>query len=519
MTDQPMTDQPMSDPPLNDECRQAVRREAPPVPVIIVGGGFSGATAAVQLVRRSAQALAITVVEPRPRVGPGLAYSATDPDHRLNGPVLTHAIDPEDPADLLNWCERTGVLQRDPGAFSATGKPFVRRSDFGHYLAQSVQAHAHWPANGSTIRHVQGLATGANCVDGGVTVQVQGGDALHGAMLIVATGNPRPRLRAPFDAALQGHPRVWADPLDPARPLQLPPEARVLLVGSGLTALDLMATLLRQGHRGPVDVLSRRGLRPRPQAPDPVLPPGVPVPRILDSINAELPDWLRAASRTPTARSWTRALRARIRSGQAGGETWHAGFDELRNVVWRAWPLLPPAEQRRFLQRLRTWYDMHRFRTPPMTDARIRDAESLGQVRYRAARVQHVGALPDGTLQATWTDAMGLHTQSFDAVVNCTGLDATAQVDDNPLLASLRSQGQLQVDPAGIGFAVDAHGCAIGRDGRADPRLRIIGPPTAGTFGDPLGAMFIAAQVHRMLPHWLQTLAGVQLATGAFVTR
>jgi uncharacterized NAD(P)/FAD-binding protein YdhS len=335
----------------------------------------------------------------------------------------------------------------------------------------------------------------------------------------VATGNPQPRLRAPFDAALQGHPRVWADPLDPARPLQLPPEARVLLVGSGLTALDLMATLLRQGHRGPVDVLSRRGLRPRPQAPDPVLPPGVPVPRILDSINAELPDWLRAASRTPTARSWTRALRARIRSGQAGGETWHAGFDELRNVVWRAWPLLPPAEQRRFLQRLRTWYDMHRFRTPPMTDARIRDAESLGQVRYRAARVQHVGALPDGTLQATWTDAMGLHTQRFDAVVNCTGLDATAQVDDNPLLASLRSQGQLQVDPAGIGFAVDAHGCAIGRDGRADPRLRIIGPPTAGTFGDPLGAMFIAAQVHRMLPHWLQTLAGVQLATGAFVTR
>ena len=202
----------------------------------------------------------------------------------------------------------------------------------------------------------------------------------------------------------------------------------------------------------------------------------------------------------------------RIRAGHARGETWHAGFDELRNIVWRAWPLLPPAQQRRFLQRLRTWYDMHRFRAPPMTDERVRAAEALGQVRHRAARVQSVSAQSDGTLQARWTDASGDHCRCFDAVLNCTGLDAAAQVADNPLLASLRQQGRLQVDAAGIGFAVDAHGCAIDRAGRADAHLRLIGPPTAGTFGDPLGAMFIAAQVHRLLPHLLSTLESTSAA-------
>lgn len=475
-----------------------------PTRVLVVGGGFSGATAAVQLVRRSLQPLAITVVEPRPRVGPGLAYSATDPDHRLNGPVLTHAIDPEHPGELLDWCQAQGVFERDPAALAAGGKPFVRRRDFGDYLAAAVQAHA--THKGSRIDHRQALAVAAGRQGDGVFVQLQDGTRLQAALLIVATGNPRPRLRPPIDPALANDPRVWADPLDPGRPLQLPADARVLVLGSGLTALDLLATLLRQGHRGLIDVLSRRGLRPRPQAPDPVLPPGAPVPRILDLINGEMPAWLRAAG-PPTVRGWTRALRQRIRRGQAQGETWHAGFDELRNTVWRAWPLLPAAEQRRFLRQLRTWYDMHRFRTPPMTDARVQAAVAAGQVRYRAARVQRVAAGPDGRLLATWVDRDGTQQQAFDAVLNCTGLDAAAQVDDNPLLASMREQGLLQVDAAGIGLAVDAQGRALGRGGQPDPRLRVIGPPTAGSFGDPLGAMFIAAQVHRLLPDLLATLA------------
>ena len=56
------------------------------VPVVtIVGGGFSGASAAIQLARHAPPRLDITVIEPRPDVGRGLAYSSDDPDHRLNG--------------------------------------------------------------------------------------------------------------------------------------------------------------------------------------------------------------------------------------------------------------------------------------------------------------------------------------------------------------------------------------------------------------------------------------------------
>ena len=91
---------------------------------------------------------------------------------------------------------------------------------------------------------------------------------------------------------------------------------------------------------------------------------------------------------------------------------------------------------------------------------------------------------------------------------------AAAGLRANPFLASLVDDGWLRVDDVGIGLAVDAHCSAIGADACARPALRVIGPPTAGTFGDPLGVMFIAAQVYRMLPDALAFLAQVKRRPG-----
>ena len=41
--------------------------------IVVIGGGYSGAAFAVQLVRKSSVAVAITIVEPREEVGRGLA--------------------------------------------------------------------------------------------------------------------------------------------------------------------------------------------------------------------------------------------------------------------------------------------------------------------------------------------------------------------------------------------------------------------------------------------------------------
>jgi uncharacterized NAD(P)/FAD-binding protein YdhS len=483
--------------------------------VTIVGGGYSGATAAVQLVRASRAPLAITIVEPRREVGPGLAHSADDPDHRLNAPTDLHFVDPSDPEEFQRWCAERRIAEQDPDAVAPDGSLYVRRKDFGTFIAEAVRAHATWPT-GSTIDHLRDLATDASFGTGLVEVRTARNQVISSDLLILATGNSLPRLPADFDPALSANPAVVAVPTDLQRVRGIPTSARVLVLGSGLTALDILSTLLRSGHQGPITSISRRGLRPRPNLPKQRPLDGVVAPGLMQRIEAPVASFILEAGDPPTTRSLLRALRQRIGEVEAAGHSWHVAFDELRNVVWQVWPGLALTEKRRFLKRLRPWWDAHRFRAPPQNDAMVREAERLGLIDFKAARLRAASQEPDGRIRVELSDRDTGSRQvlHFDAVINCTGLDASAGLRENPFLAALQQRGHLCPDGSGLGFAVDQSARAIGSDGYPRDALRVLGPPTAGIFGDPTGVVFIAAQIRRVIPSMLAAL-GADLSAPA----
>jgi uncharacterized NAD(P)/FAD-binding protein YdhS len=458
--------------------------------VAIVGGGYSGAAMAVQLARATGHSIGITIVERRAEVGRGLAYSTPDPDHRLNGPIDNHLVDPSTPDELLRWCEAGGIFERDREVQGSNGALYIRRGDFGAHVRDVVLATP-------GIRHHRGMATALDGDD-----VVVGADRIGADVVIVATGNGTSSLPGAF-AELSGHPAVLADPFDVERLRAIAPDARVLLVGGGLTALDAISTLLRASHRGPVKAFSRHGVRPRP--PRSPLAAGSTT-GLMDRIDGEMPGYATPLIDRASILAFSRALRARIAEAVARDEPWQPAFDELRNSVWRFWPHLPTAEKRRFLRHLRTWYDAHRFRTPPQNEEMALAAERSGQLTYPTGRIRQARAA-DGAIAVRWTDRAGASVEErFDAVVNCTGLDPAFGAATNPFLRDLLDQGLIRRDPCGLGFEVDALCRPIGRGGQPSPRLRIIGPPTAGTFGDPLGVPFIAPHIRRMLPGVLAEL-------------
>lgn len=475
--------------------------------ITIVGGGFSGVSAAVQLVHHTPFPIDITLIESRERVGPGLAYSTRDPDHRLNGPAWAHSVDPTDGAHFARWCEAHGVFERDPQALQDNGAAFVRRFEFGRYLEETLNKHAVWPKTGSTIETVRDRATGATDTGNGIAVLTEAGHAIVSDLVLVATGNAVPRLQAPLPATLAQLPSVIENPLDTWRLANIPKTARVLIIGSGLTSLDVLSTLRRQQYAGDIVVISRRGMRPHAQ-PTSTGPAETPSGRQqLDRLLSDPPAFITQAP--PTVRAWLKALRTHIRADQAQGLSWHSAFDELRDSVWQLWPTLPATQQRRFLRKLRTWYDVHRFRSPPQNEAIVNQALADGQVVHRAARL--LSLTPESgsaALSARYrlVPSGDERVEPFDVVVNCTGLDVAARTAANPFLHALVQQGWLQHDACNIGYAVDSQCRAVGTDGTVRPALRLIGPPTLGTFGDPAGAAFIAAQIHRMLPDVFRTL-------------
>jgi uncharacterized NAD(P)/FAD-binding protein YdhS len=399
-------------------------------------------------------------------------------------------VDLRDTSQLERWAARTGLLKADPEARTADGGLYLRRRDFARFLAEAVRAEP-------SIRHVRAQATAAEWKEGGYLVTTSSGATVACDGLIAATGNAPTRPPREFGGV------GVIDWTDLERVRAIPGDARVLVLGMGLTALDIISTLVRRGHAGGIVAISRRGLRPRQQRPRRAPEPGSPT--LLERIEGPVSPFLAQLGATPRLRQLVRAVRTRVRELEAAGETWHAGFDDLRDVLWQVWPRMRVAEKKRFLRHFRAWYDAHRFRSPPQNEAIVRDAEARGLVVFRAARVGSARQRNGGGCRVEWVHRGAQGVEMFDAVVNCTGADLATMLE-NPFLASLVASGQARPDPCGIGLAVDLESRALRPDGGASESLRVIGPPAAGSLGDPLGTLFIAAHVRRMIPGFVKAL-------------
>ena len=467
------------------------------VDVAVVGGGYTGAVFAIYLSRMVGRPLEIAIVEPRARPGCGVAFDTDDPDLRLNAPLPVHFVYPDAPKHLGDWYAGEGGPARDPGALAADGSIYMRRGDFGRYVEEQFRVHVDSNPSGSKLRHVRSRVLAARWTSGGYSLTLEGERTLSAGLTVLASGYDRPRVPPPFDSAISGHAGFFADPWDTARIRKIHADARVLVLGMAQTASDVIAMLLRSGHKGPVTAVSRHGLYPRRRPPAVFRPPPDVVERVVRPVSL----FTAAHGRHASVNSLLRTLRSEARRSEAAGGTWVDPFGDLKDSVWDLWPALPLVEKRRFLRHLRTWYDAHRFQLPPQIDMRIAAAEAGGQISFEAAFCESA-ACDNGALSVTLRQRGSgeRRRKAFDAIVNCTGPGMRPDQSENPLVVNLVARGYATPHPVGVGFNVDEECRAIGADGRADPHLRIVGPLTYGAFADQQGAAFIALRLYRIMP-------------------
>lgn len=475
------------------ECRAKMRR------VLIAGGGFTGAAAAIQLARAAPAPLDIAVVEPRESLGGGLAYGGADPDHRVNGTHALLVLFPEDIGHFARWFDASGGPARDPEArWDPTGVLYVRRSEVRRYMAETLAAHAAENPSGSRIRHLRDRAAAVAETPRGLKVTLAGGGTAEAETLVLALAGAVPALPGGVSPEAAAHPGFVRDPLDEAALARVPSDAAVLLVGSGLTAADVVATLARQGHRGPIAAVSRRGLRPEPQgaAPD--------AAALMARLSRPLPRFLERHGEHLTLAAAFRALRSDLRAAKAEGRDPKAPFDDARDAAARLWPQFSPAEKRRFLRHLKPWYDVNRYRMVPQTGAVVARLGASGQLEFRTARF--VSAAPEGARLRVRLSARGAETsESFDSVILCTGPQSFAP---DPFLDSLTAAGLARPDPLGLGIEVDGDSRVIDAAGRARDDLWAFGLLTRGRFGDMTAIPQIAFRLSRSLPALARAAAG-----------
>lgn len=440
------------------------------VPVVaIVGGGFTGAAVAYHLARLLPEGTArIVVYEPRAMLGGGLAYDTDEPVHRINVPAARMTLLPGDDTHFERWLFATGALADDREAVTEDGRVFARRSAFGRY----VDAMLRPLVAAGRIEHRRRRVHAVTTEPGGWRVVAEDGSVLKADCVVVATTHPSPQAPAVLDRALAGHPAYIPDATVPGTLAGISRKDRVLVVGTGLTAADVITALDAAGHEGPITAVSRRGLRSRGHTLLPKEPFG---------------DFTTSPARS--ARELLRRVRRTLEQAAGEGITWHAVFDRLRGEGGAIWRALPTAERRRLVRHLRPYWDVHRFRIAPQVEAVIDSRLSAGSLHIHAASLLGAVLREDGTIAVAFRPRRGGQPfeEHYDAVVVTTGPGHRAILSSQPFLETLAAAGVLQLDTVGLGLAVDDDSRAVRTNGEAAETLFIAGPLARGTFGELMG--------------------------------
>ena len=440
--------------------------------IAIIGAGYSGTVLALNLLRLTGPSTRIVLIERSKTFGLGQAYSTTNPDHLLNVPLTRMSAFATQPSHFQDWL----LAQPNPPA-----GPFVPRLMFGRYIRQMLEQAQH--SAGARLELVQGAVTGLT-TDPSPVLRLADGTSLAADMAVLAVGNylpapvlPKPALDSP---AYRGNP--WA----PDSTAGIAPDAPVLIVGTGLTMVDTVITLLDLGHRGPINALSRRGLAPLPHAPAPTvsLPP--------------LPDYPHALL------ALLRCVRADATACTQAGGTWQDALDRFRHHIQDTWQAATARDRRQFLRHLRPWWEIHRHRIAGPVADRIAAARASGQLQILAGRISTVTATDEG-LDVQYRPRGCAEMQQIQAarVINCTGPAANYRHIPDPLLQALLAEELVCPDASGLGLAVTEDCALIGADGVARP-IFAMGPATRGRFWEITSVPDIRVQIDALAKHLAQ---------------
>ncbi|WP_375492095.1 FAD/NAD(P)-binding protein [uncultured Jatrophihabitans sp.] len=416
--------------------------------VTIVGGGASGTLTALHLAREAEAAgrrVHLELCEPR-RVGEGLAYSTTDPRHRLNVVAQGMSALPDDPLHFVRWLRRHVAVDYPESGYA----PRQHYAEYLEHCLTEVLVGARHVTFTHRAQRVHDVARHGR----GLRITLADGSSHPADAVVLATGHGSPST-AWAPAALRRSHRFQADPWRASAAVTVHPGMSIVLVGAGLTMVDMVQRWGRAGVR--VHVASRHGLLPLPHAQDPAPPhPVTAIPA------GDL--------------SLAQARRIVFDQIRAAGDDWRRGIDGLRPITADIWHRMDDAARAAFLRAASRRWDRVRHRLDPALDAWLAQRCSDGTLTMHTATIESADEVSDslrvGLSDGTVVDAA--------LVLNCTGTCLPIRHDADPLVLNLLATGLARPGALDLGFATEDGGRLRPSAGATPAPVWAVGPLRRG---------------------------------------
>jgi uncharacterized NAD(P)/FAD-binding protein YdhS len=290
-----------------------------------------------------------------------------------------------------------------------------------------------------------------------------------GAFVVLALGAPPPADVATHTEAIREHPRYVRNPWTFLRSPDFVTSGDLLIVGTGLTALDVIDAFVRCRGANRIVAVSRRGHFPQPHA------------ERTNAVSGPI-DPLAARDIPRSLGELVALVRAALDVARNENVDWRRVLDGIRPRIAELWQHLDVAERRRFLRHVRPFYDPYRHRAPPESLAVAQTLLASGQLRVVAARV--VALRSDGDAFEVVLRERGAElpcTVRVAQIINCGGPANDYASGGDPLIANMIRRGDLVPDPIGLGLRALPNGRLLDANDIPHTDLATIGWPMRGT--------------------------------------
>lgn len=422
--------------------------------VAIIGGGAAAATLVSELLeRRTPRPLHLDWYAGRADAGRGVAYGTPSDRHLLNVRAASMGMFVSKPGGFLEYAQALDA--------NVKGSDFLPRRLYGDFLRSRVEdalknAHTY----GHDVNVVPFAADSLVPSSEGITIGY-GDEEAHADAAVLAIGSLPPRpLPGVEDAAIASGryvtdpwPYLASAPADD-RPL------RVLVIGLGLTAVDVLLELSARWPRAHFTALSRHGKLPEPHLAAVSAPSGD---------GDELVESLRD---DPNVRVWLHKLRDAV----AHADDWRTVIDGMRPHTQSLWRDLPQTERARFLRHARWAWERARHRMPPQVTASVVELEKAERLQRRRGRMRSVKLSMDGHLEVVRALPGGNEvTEPYDIVIQTVGLNTDTLRTEHRLMSQLVVDKLVAPDPLGLGLLAQTDGHLLDAAGKPRGNLFAIG--------------------------------------------
>lgn len=439
--------------------------------ITIIGGGASGTLLAVQLLRLATEPIEINMVEKRSVIGRGVAYSTVDHVHLLNVPASRMGAFADDVSHFLTWLGEKGY---DYGADS-----FVPRMIFGEYLREVLETAEEAKHDNVKLNVFEDDAVDIEIESGKADTILASGENIYSEKVVLAFGNFLPPHPSVSDLSFTSHPKYFHSPWHEGVFESIADDDEVLIIGTGLSMVDVVMKLAHSSHTGAITAISTRGLLPA------VHKLGYTYPSFADE--------LRPMTRVT---DMLRSVRTHIKKAEEQNSDWRAVIDSLRPVTSEIWLNLSVSEKRYFKQHLSRYWNVARHRMPAEAAAVLDILQQNGRLEILKGRLRSIET--GERLTVTYATGADEHTIKTDAIINCIGSESNFRKLDSPLVTSLFGRGHIRSDALNFGIDALPNGSVVGQNGENSDVIFTLGTALKGTLWETTAIPEIRTQAKHL---------------------